>query len=299
MASYFDEIAANKLKSVVLLLLFSLFFVAVIFLFTLWLGLGLFGLAVAVAIVALYAIAMYYAGDRFVLKMSGAKPADKSSNRVLFDTVESLAVANQLPMPSIYIMNDPNPNAFATGRDKRHASVAVTSGLLSMMDRQELQGVLAHEMSHIYDNDIKFMLVAVVFAGAIGMIAAMARMSLFFGGIGGGRNDNAGIIILIALVLGLLAPFFAMLIRLAISRRREYMADANGARITRNPRGLASALRKIQQYGKAPQAQGVKRASEVTAPLYFSNPLSARAVANIFSTHPPIEERIKRLEAMY
>ncbi len=299
MASFFDEIARNRLKSSLLMAVFAAFFIGVIYLFALYVGLGIYGIAVAVILVAIYGMFTYYTGDKFVLKMSGAKPADKPSNKVLFDTVEGLAVANQLPVPKVYIINDPSPNAFATGRDKKHSSIAVTSGLLSMMDRDELQGVLAHEMSHIYDNDIMFMLVAVVFAGAIGIIAGFVRMSMFFGGIGGGRNENAGLIVLIALIIGLLAPFFALLIRLAISRRREYMADANGARITRDPKGLADALRKIQSYTKNPQAQGVKKANEVTAPLYFSNPLSVRSMANIFSTHPPIGERIKKLEAMY
>lgn len=301
MASFFDEIARNKLKSVVLMTVFSLFFVGVIFLFSLYLGLGLFGLVLAVILVVIYGIFVYWSGDKFVLKMSGAKPADPKEYRLLYDTVEGLASANRLPVPKVYVITDPNPNAFATGRNKKHASIAVTTGLLAIMDRDELQGVLAHEMSHIYDNDILFMLVAVVFAGAIGVVAGMARMSLFFGGMGGGggRNQNGGIILLIGLVIGLLAPFFALLIRLAISRRREYMADANGARITRNPRALADALRKIKGYSEKPNSAGVKRASEVTSSLYFSNPFKAGSLSNLFSTHPPIDERIKRLQSMY
>lgn len=299
MASFFDEIARNKMKSILLLFLFSLFFVGIIFLFTYFLGLGIFGLVIALAIVVAYALFVYFSGEKFVLKVSGAKPADKNSNPYLYDTVEGLAAANQLPMPKIYIINDPNPNAFATGRNKKHSYVVVTSGLLSMMNKTELQGVLAHEMSHIYNNDILFMLIAVIFVGAIGIIAAIARTSLFFGGFEGGGRNNSGIILIIALVLGLLAPLFAMLIRLAISRRREYMADANGARIIRNPQALASALKKIEQYSKNPQAQPVKHANGVTAPLYFSNPLKKSSLMNLFSTHPPIEERIKRLEKMY
>ncbi len=301
MASFFDEIARNMLKSSILMAIFAAFFIGIIYLFALYIGLGTFGLAIAIILVAIYGLFTYYSGDKFVLKMSGAKPADKRQYKVLYDTIEGLAVANQLPVPKVYIINDPNPNAFAMGRDKKHSSVAVTSGLLGMMDRSELQGVLAHEISHIYDNDIKFMLIAVVFAGAIGIIAGFVRMSMFFGGMGGGggRNNNGGLILLIALVIGLLAPFFALLIRLAISRRREYMADANGARITRDPHSLADALRKIGNYAKNPSSAGVKNASEVTAPLYFSNPLKVSSLANIFSTHPPIEERIKKLEAMY
>ncbi|MCL5089667.1 MAG: M48 family metallopeptidase [Candidatus Marsarchaeota archaeon] len=299
MASFFDEIARNKMKSILLLFLFSLLFVGIIFLFTYFLGLGIFGLIIAVVIVAAYALFVYFSGEKFVLKVSGAKPADKNSNPYLYDTVEGLAAASQLPMPKIYIINDPNPNAFATGRNKNHSYVVVTSGLLSMMNKTELQGVLAHEMSHIYNNDILFMLIAVIFVGAIGIIAAIARTSLFFGGFGGGGRNNSGIILIIALVLGLLAPLFAMLIRLAISRRREYMADANGARIIRNPQALANALKKIEQYSKNPQAQPAKNVNAITAPLYFSNPIKKSSLMNLFSTHPPIEERIKRLEKMY
>ncbi len=299
MASFFDEIARNKMKSILLLFLFSLLFVGIIFLFTYFLGLGIFGLIIAVVIVAAYALFVYFSGEKFVLKVSGAKPADKNSNPYLYDTVEGLAAASQLPMPKIYIINDPNPNAFATGRNKNHSYVVVTSGLLSMMNKTELQGVLAHEISHIYNNDILFMLIAVIFVGAIGIIAAIARTSLFFGGFGGGGRNNSGIILIIALVLGLLAPLFAMLIRLAISRRREYMADANGARIIRNPQALANALKKIEQYSKNPQAQPAKNVNANIAPLYFSNPIKKSSLMNLFSTHPPIEERIKRLEKMY
>lgn len=298
MASFFDEIARNKLKSIVLMFLFSLLFVGVIFLVTLFFGLGIFGLIVAVFLVALYAAFTYFTGDKFVLKLSGAKEADKNQYKTLYSAVEGLAAATQIPMPKVYIINDPNPNAFATGRNKKHASVAVTSGLLSMMDRQELEGVIAHEISHIGDNDIQFMMVAVVFAGAIGIIAAVFRSMFLFGGIGG-NNRNNGILVLIALLVGLLAPLFALLIRLAISRRREYMADANGARLTRAPRYLADALTKIKGYAASPQTPPVRKANEVTAPLYFSNPLKASNVMNIFSTHPPIDERIKRLRQMY
>lgn len=299
MASFFDEIARNKLKSIILMMLFSLFFVGVIFLVTLFFGLGPFGLAIAVFLVAIYGVFVYLSGDKFVLKMSGAQEADPKRYPALYSAVEGLAAASQIPMPKVYIVNDPNPNAFATGRNKKHASIAATTGLLSMMDKEELQGVIAHEISHIGDNDIQFMMVAVVFAGAIGIIAAVFRGMFFLGGIGGNNRNNGGTLMLIALVVGLLAPLFALLIRLAISRRREYMADANGARLTRAPRSLAGALTKIKAYSAKPQSPPVKKANEVTAPLYFSNPLKASSVMNIFSTHPPIDDRIKKLQAMY
>lgn len=300
MASFFDEIARNRMKSVILLFLFGLFFFVVITLVAYLFGFSLgVGLILAGILIIVYGIIVYATGDKFVLKMSGAKEADKAQYPTLYSAVEGLAASEQIPMPKVYIVNDPNPNAFATGRDKRHASIAVTTGLLSMMDRQELDGVIAHESSHIGNNDIQFMMVAVVFAGAIGIVAGIIRMSLLFGGFSGGRGRNNGMLLLIGLVVGLLAPLFALLIRLAISRRREYMADANGARITRNPGSLASALKKIQNYTKAPNAQPVKHANEVTASLYFSNPFKSKSLMNLFSTHPPIEDRIKKLESMY
>ena len=299
MASFFDEIARNRFKSVILMFLFSLLFVGIILLFTTYLGLGIFGLAIAVVLVLLYAVFIYAAGDKLVLKMSGAKEADRNQYGSLYNAVEGLSAAAQVAMPKVYIINDPNPNAFATGRNKKVSAIAVTSGLYSMMDRKELEGVIAHETSHISNNDIQFMMVAVVFAGAIGIIAAFIRTMFFFGGIGGNSRNNNGMILIIALVVGLLAPLFALLVRLAISRRREYMADANGARLTRDPGALAAALKKIKGYTASPQATPVKQANEVTASLYFANPFKASGMMNLFSTHPPIDERIKRLQSMY
>jgi heat shock protein HtpX len=299
MSSFFDEIARNKLKSVLLMCLFSLFFFAIIYLAVLFFGGGLFGLVIGAILIIVYAAFSYFAGGKMVLKISGAHPADRSKYPVLFDAVEGLAAASQVPMPGVYVINDPSPNAFATGRNKKHSYVAVTSGLLAMMNRNELQGVIAHEMSHVYNNDMQFMMVAVVFAGAIGLIAAVMRTSIFFGGFGGNGRGNNGLIIIVALILSFLAPLFALLIRLAISRRREYMADANGARLTRAPGDLASALQKIRDYSAKPTAQPVRHANDITASLYFANPLSKASVINLFSTHPPIDERIKKLKQMY
>ncbi len=300
MTSFFDEINKNRIKSTLLMLVFFAFFTGIIYFF-IWYFVGstYIGLAIVAVMVALYAAFVYFGGDKLVLKMSGAKPADEKQYHYLYEEVNGLALAAQVPTPKIYIIDSPNPNAFATGRNKKHASIAVTSGLLQTMDKRELQGVLAHEMSHVYDNDIKFMLIAVVFAGVIGLIAAFARSIFFFGGVGNNRN-NGGILVLVALILGLLAPLFALLLRLAISRKREYMADANGARMIRDPEALANALTQIKNYTKQPQAQPVAKANEMTASMYFSNPLNAKAaVVNLFSTHPPIDERIKRLKQMY
>ncbi len=295
MASFFSEIGRNRLKSILLMAVFSLFFMGIIYLLVWYLGAGLLGLAIGAILVAAYALLSYHFGSRFVLRMSGAKPADRKQYPFLFDTVEGLASASQVPVPAIYVINDPSPNAFATGNSKRHASIAVTTGLLQMMDKEELQGVVAHEMSHIGNNDIQFMLMAVVFAGVIGIAAAFLRGMFWFGG----RGRNGGIIALVALAIGLLAPLFAMLLRLAISRRREYMADANGGRLTRDPKSLADALKKIKNYAVSPKTSPVAHANEMTASLYFANPFKAQSLMNLFSTHPPIDDRIARLEKMY
>lgn len=299
MASFFDEIARNNLKSLLLLLVFSIFFAAIMFLFVLVLGGGLLAFFFGGLVIVGYAAFTYFYGDKLVLKMSGAKEADPKQYDVLCSTVEGLALANQIPMPKVYVINDPNPNAFATGKNRKSASVAVTSGLLSMMDKRELQGVLAHEMSHVLDNDILFMMIAIIYAGAIGLFAAFIRNAFFFGGLGGNSRNSEGFLLIIGLILGILAPIFALLIRLAISRRREYMADANGARIIRNPGALADALKKIQAYSAAPNAKPVKNANEMTASMYFSNPFSAKSLMNFLSTHPPIQDRISKLEHMY
>ncbi len=300
MASFFDEIARNRMKSILLMLLFGLLFFVVILIFGVYLtGSVSFGLFVAVLLVIVYAGFTYFSGDKIVLKISRAKEADKSQYSELYSIIEGLTAAEQVPMPTVYIIDDPNPNAFATGRNKKHASIAVTTGLLGIMDKRELQGVIAHEASHIGNNDIQFMMVAIIFAGVIGLMAVFIRNLFFFGGLDGNNRNNGGLLLLLALAAGIIAPIMATLIRLAISRKREYMADANGARITRDPAALASALRNIQKYTAKPAARPVRSANEMTAPLYFSNPFNKKNVSNLFSTHPPLEDRINKLEHMY
>ena len=299
MSSFFDEIARNKIKSFILMFIFMLFFGAIIY-FVVWsFGGGIIGVTIGVAFILFYAAFTYFYGDKITLKISGAKPADKKQYHQLYSIVEGLSSATQVPMPKVYIVNDPNPNAFATGRNKKISAIAVTSGLLSIMDKRELEGVIAHEMSHISNNDVQFMMIAIVFAGAIGLIAAVLRMSLFFGGFRRAEGEAGLILLIVAIVVGVLAPIFALLLRLAISRKREYMADANGARLTRDPQGLANALTKIKNYTTQPNAQGVKAANEVNGSMYFANPFKGKSIINIFSTHPPIDERINRLNKMY
>lgn len=239
----------------------------------------------------------YWYSDKLVIKMSGAKPATREQYFDLWNAVENLSITAGLPMPALYVIDDPSPNAFATGRDKEHSAVAVTTGLLKILDKTELEGVIAHELSHIGNRDILLGTVVVVLVGFVAIISDMfMRMSLYGGG--NNRDGRLGLILIIAgIILAILAPIIAQLIHLAISRKREFLADASGALLTRYPEGLASALEKISAY-----PHGLKRASTATAHLYISNPLkngkAMSFMSKLFSTHPPAEERITVLRGM-
>lgn len=250
---------------------------------------------VAVAFSIFMNITAYWFSDRVALASAGAHEADSVKYLELHRIVENLAIAAGLPKPRVYIIDDPAPNAFAAGRDPKHSVVAVTTGLLARLERSEIEGVIAHELSHIGNRDILVMTVAVVLAGFIAVVADMfLRMSFY----GGGDRDNKNPILLIAAVAAvIIAPLAAQLIQFAVSRKREFLADASGALLTRYPEGLASALKKISSY-EAP----MERASHATAHLFISNPFGAheagRFIAKIFSTHPPIEERVAALSGM-
>jgi len=238
----------------------------------------------------------YWFSDTVVIAQARATPADPAQYPTLHRVVENLCITAGLPKPKIYILNDPSPNAFATGRNKYHASVAVTTGLLNIMDENELSGVLAHELSHIGNRDMLVSTVAVVLVGFISIADNFFLRSIMYGGNrGNDRNSNNNpILLIVAIALLILAPIFATLLQLAVSRKREFLADASGALLTRYPEGLASALRKIGTY-----AQPLRTASTATAHLYISNPFGPQAaksfLTRIFSTHPPIEDRIKAL----
>ncbi|MEI7720177.1 MAG: M48 family metallopeptidase [bacterium] len=239
-------------------------------------------------------VGSYWFSDTLVIKLAGARPAEGPEWVELNRIVENLAITAGLPKPKVYIMNDPAPNAFATGRNAQHASVAVTTGLLEMMNKTELEGVLAHELSHVGNRDMLVSTVAVVLVGFVSLVSDYFLRSMFWGG-GGDREEKQNpLVAVIAVVLVVLAPLFATLLQLAISRRREFLADASGALLTRYPEGLASALQKIGNY-----QQPMRTANNATAHLYISNPFGPGAaksfVTRIFSTHPPIEERIKAL----
>ena len=245
-------------------------------------------------------IVSYWYSDKIALGMAGAKPATREQYFDFYTLVENLAITAGLPMPKIFVINDPSPNAFATGRDKNHAVVAVTTGLLSIMNKTELEGVIAHEMSHIGNRDMLVSTVAVVLVGFVAVVSDMMIRMSFFGGRRDDREGN-GIFMIIGIVVAILAPIASTLIQLAISRKREYLADASGALLTRYPEGLASALEKISKYGKPMQKQ-----STAIAHLYIANPTGSgvfakpasrqgEKIGNLFSTHPPVEDRIKRL----
>lgn len=257
------------------------------------------------AVALVFALVMngtsYWYSDKIALSLAQATPAIRDRDPELFRIVENLSITAGLPMPALYIIDDPAPNAFATGRDKEHASVAVTSGLIAMMDKNELSGVLAHELSHIGNRDILLSTAVVVLVGFIAILAHIFTRSLWFGGRRqGGDREGSGqlgaILAIVGIVFVILSPLIAQLIQLAISRRRESLADADGALLTRYPEGLASALEKIQAYG-AP----MKAANNATAHLYISNPFGSKAgsgLARLFMTHPPTEERIAALRGM-
>jgi heat shock protein HtpX len=245
----------------------------------------------AVIFSILMSVGSYWYSDKLVLAMSKARLVEFNDNKELYRLVENLCITAGLPLPKIYIIDDTAPNAFATGRDPQHAVVAVTSGLLQKLDRSELEGVIAHELSHIGNRDILLSTVVVVLVGIVALLADFFRRSMWFGG--GRRNDNkggGGAIMIIAIILSILAPFFAMLIQLAISRKREFLADADGALLTRYPEGLANALRKISA-----DQEPLEVANRATAHLYIANPFKGKNVSKMFMTHPPMEERINAL----
>ena len=261
---------------------------------------ALFGLVLAFAVGTISGLVTYFAGDKMVLAASRAKEITHDEAPVLFNVVEEMTIASGLPMPKVYIVNDTALNAFATGRDPEHASVGVTKGLLEKLDRDELQGVVAHEMAHVGNFDIRYAMLVGILVGTTVLISDFFLRGLWFGGgRGGGRREGGGqlqiIMIVVAIFLAILAPLFARLLQLSISRQREYLADATAVRLTRNPKGLADALQKISG-----DREVLEVANRATAHLYIANPIKKfeKRSKGLFSTHPPIEDRIRILRAM-
>ena len=293
--SIHSQIEANKTKTWLVMGFFILFVTTVTFVFAKALGYGSsFGLLALVA-ASITGLGSYFWGDKLVLSISRAKQADRKKDFDFYTVCENMAIAAGIPTPKLYVIEDTAINAFATGRDPKHAVVAVTTGLLQRLDRSELEGVLAHELSHIGNRDILVMTVAVVLAGIIAIVADIFLRMSFFGG--GSRESRNPLVLIAGIAAIILAPIAAQLIQLAVSRRREFLADASGALLTRYPDALASALQKISSY-----AAPMKKANHATAHLFISNPFGAheagRFVAKLFSTHPPVEERVAALTQM-
>jgi heat shock protein HtpX len=298
----YEQIARNKRRSVLLVLLVLLLAAGLGFVFGILFDAGPIGIVVALIIAGLMSWTSYRYGDRVVLRVSRARPASREEFPRYHNIVEGLCIAAGIPTPALYVIPEKAPNAFATGRDPEHASVAVTEGLLETLNRVELEGVLAHELAHVRNRDI---LVGTLVATLVGVVALLADWMLraFFWGGRGRRGDRGGggfggIIAIAGLVLAALAPLFAQLIRLAVSRRRELLADADGALLSRYPPGLASALRKI-----AASTEPLRASNNATAHLWFSQPSRTAGSGwtrweRLFSTHPPVDERIKALEEM-
>ena len=293
--SMFDEIAANRRRSYLLIIGIVLLIIGVVYVFGLYFDLGHWVLIPAVGFALALAWGSYYYSDQIVLGMSSAQPVVREEEPYLWNTVEGLAIAAGLPMPRPYLIEDSAPNAFATGRDPQHAAIAVTRGLLDKLNRAELEGVIGHEMAHVANFDIRFMTLVSVLVGTVVLLSDWMLRSLRYSRSrrSGGKGGNP--LLLIGLVFVILSPIIAQLMKLALSRQREYLADATGARLTRYPEGLASALQKLTA-----DTEPLEVANKATAHLYIINPLTEHRgrLNSLFSTHPPIEERVKRLRAM-
>lgn len=267
------------------------------------LGYGTSFMWIAVGISVLTSLGSYYWGDKMVLAMSGARPADRKRDFDFFTVAENLALASGIPKPKLYVIDDTAMNAFATGRDPAHAVVCATTGILSRLERRELEGVIAHELSHVKNYDTRLMAVVAVLVGTVAFLADMFMRSLWWGGSAGGRSDRdedrgtGQLLMVVGIVLAFVSPVIAILIQLALSRKRELLADASGANVTRYPEGLARALEKLSK-----DKEVLEAATNATAHLYITNPFKGKNFgawfSSLFDTHPPIEERIKLLRSM-
>lgn len=285
----YKQIAANKRNTVIIMIGFVLFVTAIALIFAY--AFNDWAISITVLVIALiYAIIQYFAASSLAVAMTGAKQIHKKDNPRLYNIVENLSITTGLPMPKAYIINDPAPNAFATGRDPQHALVAATTGLLDIMDDKELTAVMAHEMSHVKNYDIRVSMITFGLVCLVGFISDLGlRMFIYSGD--NDDNDSSPIGFIIILITAILAPIAASLAQLAVSREREYLADASAAHITRYPEGMIAALKKLDTHSRPMRHQNA-----ATEALFINNPMKKGFFSNLFSTHPPIEKRIERLE---
>jgi heat shock protein HtpX len=301
--TFWDEQRRNRRDSLLLAILVSLFLFAIIYAFALIFAPDalILVLPFSVIIIVIYTWSSYQYGDRVVLASTHARPAEGPEFTYLNNITEGLAIAAGIPPPKVYVIDNPDINAFSTGKDPKHASIAVNTGAISQLNREELEGVVAHEMSHVRNRDVEFMTYIVVLVGLVSILSHVILQWAWFAGAtqsrGRGRNRDSGggiqiVILVVGLILAILAPIATTLIEFAVSRRREFLADAGGAELTRNPEGLASALEKIKNIN-----QGRMKVDQAVSPLFIADP-NKSGLNNLFATHPPLDERIKRLRAM-
>ena len=295
-----SQISANKTKTYVFVAAFVAFVVLIGYVLGQGLGYGNSFMWIAVLFASVSSFVSYYWGDKMVLAMSGARPADRKREFDFFTVAENLALAAGIPKPKLYVIDDPAMNAFATGRDPQHAVVCATSGILAKLDRRELEGVIAHELSHIRNFDTRLLAVVAVLVGTVAFLTDMFMRSLWWGGGRRSRDDenNGGqIFLILGIILAIISPIIATLIQLAVSRKREFLADASGAYLTRYPEGLARALEKLKN-----DKNVMPTATNATAHLFIVNPFKGKSFgvwfSSLFDTHPPIDERIKILRSM-
>lgn len=295
----YSQIAENKRKTWILISLFAAIIIALGWVFGMYLKNPSLGIIIATVVATIMTLIGYYRGDSVALAVSKAKKIEKRDLPQLYKMVENLAITDGLPTPDIYVINDPAANAFAAGRDPEHAIIAVTTGLIELMEPTELEGVLAHEMSHIRNYDIRVMTIVVVLVGTIMLLSDMLLRTFIYGRVGRRNNESNQltiVLVVVGLILAILSPIFAEMIKLAVSRKREFLADASAALLTRYPEGLANALEKI-----AKQDQPLKNANHATAHLFLANPFDphvTKKFESLFSTHPPINDRIAKLREM-
>jgi heat shock protein HtpX len=286
----YKAIAANKRNTVLIMVVFVALISVIGYVVSLYFGNTSIALWVIIG-AAIYALIQYFLAAKLAVAMTGAQEIRKSDNPRLFRIVENLSITLGIPMPKVYLIEDPAPNAFATGRDPKHAVVAATTGILEIMDDRELEAVMAHEMGHVQNYDIRISMIAFGLVSAIGILSDIVMHIIFFGG--DRRENNVNPVMIVGgIIVVVLAPIVAAIVQLAISRQREYLADATGVMTTRDTDGLVSALGKLETYGRPMQRQ-----NSSSAHLFLNNPLKPGIFASLFSTHPPLSERIKRLQA--